>query len=281
MTLTVTLLVLLAAVLHAGWNAMVKSTGDRLVMMAWIAGSTSVIAAPIAVFVGIPGQDVWPFLLFSVCIHTGYMLLLVLAYTHGDFGQVYPLARGLAPAVVTLAGFLIVGETLSHLALIGIALIAGGIISLAWQNPNGPAAARDLRGVGYALATGAAIATYSVVDGIGGRTADTPVAYTAWLFLLHGIPITLITLIRRGRAQMLASRRVAMAGVGGAAMSMLAYGIVIWAMDHAPLGPVSALRETSVVFGALISALVLREGLGRLAVVSAIVVAAGVILLKI
>lgn len=259
---------------------MVKSTGDRLVMMAWIAGSTSAIGAPFALFFGVPDWPVWRFLLVSVCIHTAYLLLLVRAYTHGDFGQVYPLARGFAPAVVTVTSFLVVGEALATHAVLGIALIVVGIFSLSWRGSNGSNGPRDLRGVGYALATGVAIAAYSVVDGVGGRQAPSPHLYTAWLFFLHGIPLTLIALVRRGPAQMLASRQVALTGAGGAVMSMIAYGIVIWAMRSAPLGPVSALRETSVVFGALLSGFVLKEGLGRVALIAAGVVAAGVMLLN-
>lgn len=280
MSASVTFLVLLAAILHAVWNAMVKSTGDRLVMMAWIAGSTSVIAAPLAFFVEPPSWEVAQILAVAVCIHTAYMLLLMSAYEHGDFGQVYPLARGFAPAVVTMAGLMFLGEELAPHAMLAIGLIIAGIVSLAWRRRNGEADPRELRGVTYALATGLAIASYSVVDGVGGRTAATPQAYTVWLFFIHGIPITLIALYRRGPAKLLASRKVALAGIGGAVMSMLAYGIVIWAMKSAPLGPVSALRETSVVFAALISGLVLKEGLGPRALIAACVVAAGVVLLR-
>ena len=281
MSASVTFLVLFAALLHACWNAMVKSTGDRLVMMAWIAGATSVIALPLAFFVDPPSWEVLQILGPAVCIHTAYMLLLTRAYEHGDFGQVYPLARGLAPAIVTMAG-LAMGEALAPHAMLAIGLIIAGIVSLAWRRrPDGDAEPRDLRGITYALGTGLAIASYSVLDGVGGRTAATPQAYTVWLFLLHGFPIALIALYRRGPAKLFASRNVALAGIGGAAMSMLAYGIVIWAMKSAPLGPVSALRETSVVFAALISGLVLKEGLGPRALIAACVVAAGVVLLRV
>jgi drug/metabolite transporter (DMT)-like permease len=273
LTLTVTLLVLLAAVLHAAWNAMVKSTGDRLVMMAWIAGSTSALSIPIVIYTGMPVSEAWYYLFGSALIHTAYMSLLVSAYTHGDYGQVYPLARGVAPAIVTIAGFLIVDEALSWASVLGICLIVGGIVSLSLRKSSTHA-------IGYALATGLAIAAYSVVDGIGGRITDTPLNYIGWIFLIHGIPFTLITIWRRGLPAMFASRRVALTGMGGAAMSMIAYGIVIWAMNHAPLGPVSALRETSVVFGALISGFILKEGLGRLAIAAAGFVMAGVVLLR-
>ena len=258
---------------------MVKANGDRLVLMAWIAGVTSLIALPLVFFVEPPSWEVLQILGLTVCIHTAYMLLLLSAYAHGDFGQVYPLARGFAPAVVTMAG-LAIGEELAPHAMMAIGLIVAGIVSLAWRRKNGDADPRDLRGITYALGTGLAIASYSVVDGIGGRTAATPEAYVFWLFLLHGIPITAIAFYRRGAAKVFASRKVALAGVGGAVMSMLAYGIVIWAMKSAPLGPVSALRETSVVFAALISGLILKEGLGPRALIAAGVVAAGVVLLR-
>lgn len=256
---------------------MVQSTGDRLVMMAWIAGSTSVLSIPVVLYSGIPAWPVWPYLFGSVCIHTAYMLLLVRAYTHGDFGQVYPLARGVAPAIVTLFGFSFAGEALSSSAVLGICLVTIGIASLSRGEFGFD---RDLRGVGYALATGFAIGAYSVVDGVGGRVAHAPVTYIGWLFLLHGIPLTVITLVRRGPRAMFSSRTVALTGMGGAAMSMLAYGIVIWAMSHAPLGPVSALRETSVVFGALISSFILKERLGPSRILAASIVATGVILLR-
>lgn len=281
MTFAITLLVLFAAVLHAAWNAMVKSTGDQLVIMTWIAGSSTVIAAPFVLYFGIPGAAVWKFLIAAACFHTAYMLLLVRAYSLSDFGKVYPLARGFAPAVVTLAGFVLLGEVLSTHAILGIALIVIGTASLALRNSHASGAPRDLRGVGYALATGIAIAGYSVIDGVGGRTAATPLMYIAWLFLLEGIPITVIALIRLGPQQLLISRSTIAKGVGGAAMSIVAYGIVIWAMTRAPLGAVSAMRETSVVFGALLSGWVLKEGLGPFAVAAACIVAAGVILLRV
>lgn len=278
MTLSVTLLVLVAAALHASWNAMVKATGDRLVMMAWIAGSSALMAIPLALYTGAPAWPVWPYLLATVCVHTGYMLLLVAAYDHGDFGRVYPLARGAAPAIVTLGAFLFADEALSRTALLGICLVAGGIVSLAWRKSR--EAIEDPGGVGYAMATALTIAGYSVVDGLGGRVASTPLEYTGWLFVLYAAPIVLITLWRRGFAVVFSNRKVAITGIGAAAMSMLAYGVVIWAMSRAPLGPVSALRETSVVFGALISGYVLKEGLGRLAMLAACVVALGVVMLE-
>ncbi|MDZ7684770.1 MAG: EamA family transporter [Gammaproteobacteria bacterium] len=277
MTLTVTALVLAAALMHAGWNAIVKSNADRLISMSWIAAFTSVIAIPATFLVPLPGVDAIKFLAVSLAIHTAYMLLLVRAYVW-DFGQVYPLARGLAPVLVTFYGVVILGETLTTSTLVAIGLIAAGIVSLSLR--RGQVSANSHLSVVYALATGLAIACYTVVDGIGGRTATTPISYVVWLFAVHGIPITVITFLRRTPADLFGDHRLIVQATGGALMSVLAYGIVIWAMARTPLGPVSALRETSVVFAALISSIVLKEAGGRFVLAATSVVAAGIILLR-
>ncbi|MCE9650204.1 MAG: DMT family transporter [Parvibaculum sp.] len=273
------MLVLLAALLHAVWNALLKSNADRLSMMAFVAGGGSLLMLPLVAFVPYPSWDLWKVILLSLALHTGYKIFLVKAYTHGDMGQVYPLARGTAPAIVTLVGFLFLGEKLPLIATVGIIVILAGIVSLAWRSKNGARGASDPRAVFYALGTSGFIAAYTLNDGLGGRMAETASAYVIWLFVLDGISITAIALWRRGPA-LLRPRRDMLIGLGGGFISTVAYWIVIWAMSVTPLGPVAALRETSVVFGALISGLVLKEGLGLRAIVAACVVAAGVILLK-
>jgi drug/metabolite transporter (DMT)-like permease len=272
------LLILLAALLHAMWNALLKSNADRLSMMAYVAGSGSLLMAPLTFFVPFPSPEVWQIILLSLVLHTGYKVFLVKAYTHGDMGQVYPLARGLAPAMVTVVGFLFLDEQLPLTATIGIAVILAGIISLAWRK-NGKEGPQKHHGVLYAIGTSCFIAAYTLNDGLGGRVADSAHAYVIWLFALDGVSIVAIALWRRGPA-LLVPNRDWLFGLGGGAMSIVAYWLVIWAMSITPLGPVAALRETSVVFGALISGLVLKEGLGWRAVAAACVVAAGVMLLK-
>lgn len=279
LSLTVTLLVLLAALFHAVWNALIKSHADRLSMMAFVAGGGSLLMWPLLPFAPFPSWEVWKIILLSLALHTGYKVFLVKAYTHGDMGQVYPLARGFAPAIVTLIGFLFLGEQLPALATVGIFLIIAGIISLAWRSKNGARGPSDPRAIFYALGTSVFIASYTLNDGIGGRVAESASAYVIWLFALDGVSITAIALWRRGPA-LLHPRKEMLYGLGGGAISIVAYWLVIWAMSITPLGPVAALRETSVVFGALISGLVLKEGLGVRAVIAACVVAAGVILLK-
>ncbi len=279
LSLTVTLLVLLAALLHAIWNALLKSNEDRLSMMAFVAGGGSLLMLPLLPFAPVPSWEVWKIILLSLVLHTGYKLFLIKAYTHGDMGQVYPLARGTAPAIVTLVGFFFLGENLPPLATLGIFLIVAGVVSLAWRSKNGARGASDPRAIFYALGTSLFIAAYSLNDGLGGRTAPTPSDYVIWLFVLDGISIVFIALWRRGPA-LLRPRRTWGIGLAGGAASTAAYWIVIWAMSVSPLGPVAALRETSVVFGALISGFILKEGLGWRAVIAAGIVATGVILLK-
>lgn len=270
---------LLAALLHAVWNALIKSNADRLSMMAFVAGGGSLLMLPLLPFAPFPSWDIWKIILLSLALHTGYKVFLVKAYTHGDMGQVYPLARGTAPAIVTLVGFFFLGETLPAISTLGIFLILAGIISLAWRTKNHSRGASDPRAILYALGTSLFIAAYTLNDGLGGRMAESASAYVIWLFALDGVGITAIALWRRG-PDLLRPRRDMLVGLGGGFISIVAYWLVIWAMSFTALGPVAALRETSVVFGALISGLILKEGLDWRAVVAACVVAAGVILLK-
>ncbi len=248
-------------------------------MMAFVAGSGSLLMLPLLPFAPFPSWEVWKIILLSLALHTGYKVFLIKSYTHGDMGQVYPLARGTAPAIVTLVGFFFLGETLPALSTLGIFLILAGIISLAWRTKNHARGPSNPRAILYALGTSLFIAAYTLNDGLGGRVAENASAYVVWLFALDGISITAIALWRRGPA-LLRPRIDMLYGLGGGAISTIAYWLVIWAMSITPLGPVAALRETSVVFGALISGLILKEGLGIRAVIAAAVVAAGVILLK-
>lgn len=248
-------------------------------MMAFVAGSGSLMMLPLLPFTTFPDWHLWKIILLSLALHTGYKVFLVQAYTHGDMGQVYPLARGLAPAIVTIVGFLFLGEQLPLIATLGVAVIILGIISLAWRKRKDPSLPHDHRAVLYAIGTSCFIAAYTLNDGLGGRIAVSASAYVIWLSALDGIGIAAIALWQRGPA-LLKPQREWLIGAAGGAMSIIAYWLVIWAMSITPLGPVAALRETSVVFGALISGLILKEGLGWRAVLAAGVVAAGVIMLK-
>jgi drug/metabolite transporter (DMT)-like permease len=277
LTLGVTLLVLLAAVLHAAWNALVRRDADRLGAMARLALATSVLSAPLLPFFSFPSASAWPFLCVTLILHTFYMLFLAKAYEEGALGEVYPLARGAAPVLVAIVSYVFLGEHLSPIALAGVALMAGAITSLAWR---GSASVKvQGRPALYALITSLFIAAYTLVDGMGGRAAQSPHVYVVWLFFLYGYPILLIALWRRGPSFLMQGR----AWIGsslGAAMSIAAYWIVIWAMKSAPLGPVSALRETSVIFAVVISGLILKEALTARVYAAAVAVVIGICLLR-
>ncbi len=261
-------LVLAAAVMHAAWNAMLKGGGDRLRSVSLMAATTSLLGAAMAAVLPRPRPECWIFLGLSTALHVGYNLLLVLSYREGDLGVAYPIARGSSPMLVTLGAAITAGERLGGSTLLGVGLISAGILALAWEQ-------RRSGGMGPALATGIVIAGYTVVDGLGSRRSGDPRSYAAWLFLLFGPPMIPILAARRGWSRTFrADAEMAIAAMGGV-VSMLAYAIVIWAASRAPMGEVSALRETSVVFAALFGWMFLGERLGPRRLASCLVVAAG------
>jgi len=271
-------LVLLTALMHASWNAMVRAGEDRLNSLALMTGACGLLALPVLPFLPFPNSETWAILGVTLVLHTGYKLFLVRAYTYGDLGHVYPIARGTAPLLVALGAYFVIGETISLYAVAGLVLVTGGIMSLAWQRRGGSSDER--KATFYALGTAAFIASYTMMDGIGGRVAQTPMTFVFWLFLLDGLIFFSIGLYRRGWRSIRATNSIGVIAFGGAALQMIAYALVIWAMSVAPLGLVSALRETSVIFAALLSAYILKEPVGRIGIAAAIVVAAGVILIR-
>lgn len=277
MSLTVTLLVLLAALLHAIWNAVVKSGADRLSTMAYVTAGGTLVMLPLLYFTPFPSPAMWSVIGLSLIIHLGYKLFLIKAYSHGSLGQVYPLARGLAPAIVTLVGFIFLDEDLATHAFAGIGIIILGILSLAIPRRG---EAFNHHGVFYAIATSFFIAAYTLNDGLGGRMEQGPNVYAIWLMALDGVLLWMVAIWRRPVADLLRPSRAMVTGAAGGVLSVIAYWIVIWAMSISPMGPVATLRETSVVFAALISGMILKEGLGARAVLAAIAVAAGVLVLK-
>jgi drug/metabolite transporter (DMT)-like permease len=269
--------VLVAAVLHATWNALVKLNGDRLVLMAALNVCSAIIALACIPFLPLPEPSAWWFLGLSVIFHIGYQTFLLEAYRHGDLGHVYPIARGTAPLMVAAGAFLLLGERLEGGSLLAVVVIAAGIISLAFR--GGPRLAEEPRPVLYALATACFIAAYTMSDGHGARVAGSPHAYTAWLFLLEGIAFPAVVLARRPGA-LSAMARAWRPGLAGGVMSMIAYWLVIWALTRGSMAPVAALRETSVIFAAVIGAVFLGERFGGWRIAAAALVAAGVILLR-
>ncbi len=253
----VTLAVLAAALLHAGWNALLKSApgGDPLLDMATVVAGAALCGAAAAPFVGFPDAAAWKFAALSSAIHFAYYVTLAQAYRTGDLSFAYPLMRGTAPLLVTVLGVVFLAEWPAPHTTAGIVLISAGIVSIALLRRRGhpPAAAA------WALANAAIIALYTLVDGAGARASNHPAGYVVWLTILEGIPFVGWVVLRRGPTALAYLRRGARRGVAGGAASLAAYGIVLWAMTRAPVAAVAALRETSVLFAALIGAVWLKE----------------------
>lgn len=278
MTPTVTAAVLLAAVTHASWNALAHRITDKLVGFTLIAGGGMLIGLAAVPFVPFPAADAWPYLAVSAVVHLVYFVLLMRSFRLGDFGQAYPIARGTAPLVVTLLAAVFAHEVPDGWAAAGIALSCAGLTGVAlWglrgRRPNWAA-------IGAALATGLSIAAYTVVDGLGVRASGSALGYIAWLMALEGIAIPACALYR-WRGQFLAKVRP-FAGVGllGAALSVAAYGLVLWAQTRAELAPIAALRESSIIVGAAIGAVFFKErfGASRIAAAGLLVIGIGLML---
>jgi drug/metabolite transporter (DMT)-like permease len=272
-------LVLLAALLHASWNAMAKSGGTPQFSIASYRLISAFCCLPLLFLFPLPLAASWPMLLASAIIHTAYYVTLSMSYRSGDLSQVYPLFRGLAPVLVVLGAALFANEYLPSGAMIGIGLVSAGLISITFAGGAvGKIPAAALR---WGLATSVLIAAYTVADGIGVRAAGNPFSYIIWLFVLEPIPIGL-WLLARDRAAWFGYMRAKPGKItAGALAAATAYAMVIYAMGVAPMAMVSSLRETSVIFAALIGTLMFREPFGRQRIIAAILVCLGVVLIKI
>lgn len=278
MDIGVTAAVLAAAALHAAWNALVKAGGDGFAVLALTIGLPALPILVLLPLVPLPAAAAWPCLIGSVLVHWVYFACLLGAYRHADLSQAYPIARGAAPLLVALGAWALAGEALGGLQAAGIAILCAGILSLAWRRGARPAG--EARGIVLALATALAIAAYSLLDGIGARLSGSAPGYILWLFLLIDGPFLGFALWRRRGRWRRSLGPSLKAGLGGAATSSLAYGIVIWAMSLGPMAPVVALRETSVVIAAAIGTALLGEPFGRRRIFAAAIVAGGALLLQ-
>jgi drug/metabolite transporter (DMT)-like permease len=274
----VVVLVLISALLHAAWNAVAKAGRDRLLTL-WgvvavgsLAGAVGVCALPL------PERAAWPYLAASLVVHTAYLVSLLRMYRLGDLSEAYPIARGIAPLLVGVGAAWRVGEPLGAAQLAGLALSSLAICGLALA---GRARSLDAsRAVPAALLSGALIGVYTVIDGQGVRLAGGELRFIAWNFFLDGIPMTLAVLwLRRGQIGAFLRDEGPRSFVGGV-VATLGYSIVLWALAQGAMAHVSALRETSVIFAALIGTHLLGEPFGRLRVTAALAVAAGVLLLR-
>ncbi|MQA06415.1 MAG: EamA family transporter, partial [Streptosporangiales bacterium] len=233
---------------------------------------------PLVVLAPVPPVASWPYLGTSVVLHVVYNLLLMKAYRLAEFGQVYPLARGTSPLLVTVLAAVFVGEVPPVAELVGVVVVSVGLGSLVFL--GGRPGRRELPAVLAAPATGLAIATYSTVDGIGVRTAGSALGYTGWLVLLECVAIPVIAFGMRGRKLVGQLRPRLWHGLCGGALSLLAYGLVLWAQTQGPLAPIAALRETSIIVGAIIGTVVFRERFGHPRIAATVVVFLGIAVLN-
>jgi drug/metabolite transporter (DMT)-like permease len=266
--------VLCAAVTHASWNAIAHRITDKLVGFTLIAGGGMLIGLVMVPFVAFPAAGAWPYLGFSALIHVAYYALLMRSFRLGDFGQAYPIARGTAPLVVTVLAALFAHEVPDGWAAAGIAVSCAGLTGVALWGLRGRRP--DWAAIGAALATGLTIAGYTVVDGLGVRASGSSLGYIAWLMAVEGLAIPAYALYRwRGQLPTVL-RPFAGLGLLGGALSVLAYGLVLWAQTRAELAPIAALRESSIIVGAAIGAVFFKERFGAPRIAAAGLLVAGI-----
>lgn len=272
--------VLLAAAAHAGWNATIKHGRDSLVMTVLIAAGAGVIALPILAWGGLPAAQARPWVIASVLVHLGYFVGLIEAYRSGDLAQVYPIARGTAPLLTAGVSTLWLGERLGTVGWIGLLGLVAGVLMLSLRG-GGDLGRLDRRAVGFALFTALTVCAYSVIDGVGVRAAGDPLVYAAALFVGNGLVMTLYGLARRGPRLIAAGSADWRRSLAGGGLQVASYAIALWAMTLAPIAVVAALRETSVLFGALIAVAFLKERVGPVRVLAALLIVAGLVLIRI
>lgn len=268
-----TLLVLISAFMHASWNAVVKSSNDRLSSMAMVDGVAFVVALLLVPFVELPGLPVWGLIALSVVVNLFYRYFLIRAYQYGDFGQVYPLVRGLPPLLVVVFAAVWLGESLPALGMLGVVVLSLGVLSLLqvthhWRAPRN------------ALAAGVCVALYTVIDAQGVRSGQGVLSYLVYFTLVLSVPIPLFAAWRRGPALGLHVREHWRMSVFGGLTYCAAYALVLWAMTLENVAKVAALRESSVIIGAVIATLLFKEPFGRRRLIAAVAVTLGIVLIK-
>ncbi len=278
MSASVFLAVLAAAAMHATWNAMIKVRLDPFISIQLMSVGMGVASVPLIPFVGLPE---WPSagwaVLSAVVLHTGYKFYLTKAYEAGDLAQAYPLARGTAPLIVMGAGIALLGEKPTTLVLTGILLLSAGTFLMSLRGSVGSFAGRA---VGFALVTSVFIAGYTLIDGVGGRSAPNPLNYAVWLYIIDAIWSLLFTVAVRGRGSLRLMLPEWKIGIVAGMLSATAYAIAIWAATKAPVAMVAALRETSILFAMILSVWMVGEKVTRWRVAAALCIVSGVVALR-
>jgi drug/metabolite transporter (DMT)-like permease len=275
MSATVFGVVLLAAVLHASWNAIVKSAGDKILTTALVTASAAMLAAATIPLLRQPDPSSWPFIVASVLLQVIYFVLVARTYHVADMSQTYPLMRGTAPLLVAMVSVLWLGTHLAAGMWVGIAVICVGILSMAVEARHG-----NRQGMALALLNAVVIAGYTLIDGVGVRRSGAPASYTLWIFLLTGIPLAGWVIGTRTASLIAYARRNWYFGVIGGAGTVASYGLALWAMTLAPIAVVAALRETSILFGVVISGMLLKERIGFARLAAACTIAIGAAVLR-
>ena len=276
MTGSVLFIVLLGALLHASWNALVKSSTDKTLDTALIHVLCSLLALPVCLYVGPPPPESWPYILCSLVVHVGYYFALAGAYKHGDLGLTYPLMRGTAPMLVAVASISLIDDSVSPSGWLGVACICAGVLLLGFTK----AWWLHRKAIVFALVNAVLIACYTVIDAKGARASGDVIQYVSMLFVLDGWPFAVIVFMhRKGQVWPYVRARWPLAS-GGALASVGSYAIALWAMTVAPVAMVAALRETSVFFAALIGAWFLKEVWTRQRIAGTVTIMAGVVALR-
>jgi phosphonate utilization associated putative membrane protein len=276
MTGSVLLIVLVGALLHASWNALVKSSTDKTLDTALIHVLCSVLALPVCLYVGPPPPESWPYIFCSLVVHIGYYFALASAYKHGDLSLTYPLMRGTAPMLVAVASISLIDEAVSTLGWLGVAFICSGVLLLGFTK----AWWLHRKAIMFALVNAVLIACYTVIDAKGARSSGNVIQYVSMLFVLDGWPFAAIVFMqRKGQVWPYVLTRWPLA-IGGALASIGSYAIALWAMTVAPVAMVAALRETSVFFAALIGAWFLKEVWTRQRIAGTVAIMSGVVALR-
>ncbi|SRR5258706_1246765 len=270
--------VLFAALLHASWNAIVKSGNDKFLDTILVACGAAMVSAATLPFLPLPAAQSWPFLIASAVIHLAYFALVAAAYRTGDLSYTYPIMRGTAPLLTALVAGFFIAERLTAGGWGGILLISAGILLLAanqWRRGQ-----FHLSQTLFALGNSAVICIYTLFDGIGTRLAGNSFSYVGWMLVLDGVMLAAFVFARHGEAVTRQLKARWHFGVGGGLCTWASYAIALWAMTKAPVALVAALRETSVIFGTVLAAAVLKEKFSNVRYAAAFLVCAGAVSLK-
>ncbi len=276
-----TVLILISAVFHAASNALVKAGEDKFVVRAILLGTCSVISLPFVFVVPFPSVEIWWFIALSVAIHFIYDLFLVNAYRFGDLSLVYPVLRGIAPVLTAIGAYLFLSEVLPPVQVAALVLLSFGILLFAFERKVSPTLVRESRvAIGFALATGVTIALYTLVDATAMRRVPDAATYIFWFFLFNGLAFSAFVAVWRGRQTLSLLKTHAKGGILSGVLGFVSYTLALLALRFGQTAEVAALRETSVVFGALIGTIFLAESFGRRRVFAAGVIAVGAVVLK-